>query len=85
MTIGLTNSFGGYTALTTTSTAQNKTDINANLDKLAALFQQEGPSNNTTGAGNVPVYPDFAIIPQQAASQIKAEIAALKAIISASP
>lgn len=69
---------GTYPPLSTATTAQNKTDINALLTALASLFQAEGTANN-------PAYPDFGIIPQQAASQILAEIAAIQAVVTASP
>ncbi len=85
MTTGLSQAFGNYAKLSTATTAQNKIDIISMLNSFGALFNQEGPSNNTTGQGNVPVYPDFAIIPQQAASQILAEVAAMVANITASP
>jgi hypothetical protein len=70
--------FGKYNALSTATTAQNKSDINANLDAIANLFQTES-------VANIPVYPDFNKAPQSLATQIKNEITALKALISSSP
>lgn len=73
--------FGGYTPLSTSTTGQNKTDINANLARFAALFTKEGPQNpNNPGAS-----PDFDSCPPNIAQQIQNEIAALQAIITASP
>jgi len=76
-TVG-TPAFGQYVALSTSTTAQNKTDINANLDRLAALMPAEGSSAT-------PVSPDFDTMLPNTAQQIRNEIVALKAIITASP
>lgn len=76
-----TPAFGGYVALSTSTTAQNKTDFKANLDRLSALFTIEGPATpNFPGAS-----PDFDSCPPNIAQQILNEITALKAIITASP
>jgi hypothetical protein len=72
--------FGGYVALTTSTTSQNKTDINANLTRLLNLLPVEGPTQTTS-----PASPDFGVIPQSAASALRAEIVALQAVITASP
>ena len=70
--------FGGYTALTTATTAQNKTDIVANLTLLKNLLDPEGV--NAT-----PVFPDFNVIPQSAAQQLRNELDGLIAVVNASP
>lgn len=80
-----TPSFGAYFALTTTTTAQNKTDIIANLNAFKALFQAEGPSVASTSAGQQPVYPDFDEATPRISQQIINEINALITIITNSP
>lgn len=73
--------FGGYVPLSSSTTSQNKTDINANLARIAALFSKEGPQTpNFPGAS-----PDFDTCPPNVAQQIQNEIAALQAVITASP
>lgn len=70
--------FGNYQLLTTSTTAQNKTDIKANLDALKALLPAEGSNAQPTS-------PDFNKIDPTVSQQLRNEIDALKAIITASP
>lgn len=70
--------FGNYTALTTSTTATNKTDIVANLNKLKALYVGEGTAQK-------PASPEFGLIHPHQATQLRAEIDALIAVINASP
>lgn len=85
MSTALTKNFGNYVPLSTATTAQNKTDINAMLNAFLALFQVEGPSVAATGAGDQPVYPEFSLVPIEVAAQIRAEVNAMIANINASP
>lgn len=72
--------FGGYAAVTEVVSAAAQTAILAECTKLLALIPDaDGPS------GYAAVSPDFNMIHPKLATQLRAEIAALKVAIDAAP
>jgi hypothetical protein len=69
-------SFAGFVAFSNTISSGLKTEINANLDLLAALI----PADKSA---SVPASPDFNQMPDALGTQLRAEITALKAAVTA--
>lgn len=71
-------SFGGYTNLTPKLTLVQKSQLNANIEKLKALIPDPA-------AGKSAPHTDFDLVHPETARKLRAEIAALKSAIDAAP